>query len=140
MTEDEGEGESGHSVVLWIVIGLGVFVVGVFVLIILAAVLGSFVLGMGEAPSEPQRTVALSFNDSERQITHQGGEPINASRLVVGVNDDPIGTWAEITGDDGRVVAGDRLTLSDLENGDEIFVVWQGEGQSRTLGTFEYDA
>lgn len=120
---------------------------GTVVVVALAAIVASFVLGLGSNPS-PQPTTAFAFDyeaDNGRlTITHDAGDAIPARELyVLGEGIDPVGAWRELDGDtsatiDGQpaVVAGDSVTVSAASDYD-VDVVWrQADGsQSATLSS-----
>jgi len=116
-------------------------VVGVTLLIgiavILAAVIGGVVLGIGLGPADaPQATLeAENFDTSadEFDIVHNGGDPVDLSNV-------------ELRGDvsatlSGQLAAGESKTITSttIASGDEITVVWVGEdgGDDTVLATFE---
>ncbi|AXG07888.1 type IV pilin [Haloplanus rubicundus] len=110
----------------------------VAITVILAAVIGTFVLGLGDQVSDnaPQASFSFDFNDGGDgfngdpddivNITHEGGETVENSTL--GVNGDDSGltyvagdsNW----GDDGVVSAGDRISHNGVDSGETIRVIW----------------
>jgi flagellin-like protein len=136
----------------------------VAITVILAAVIASFVLGLGgNTQATPTASFTFDFTqdepDSYLTITHDGGDTIKASQLYLrGSNfgsEDASGyssvsasntwetsdeTWLQSEtsaekGDESAVAAGDSLIMS-AETNYELRVVWQpGSGdQSATLG------
>ncbi|AXG11303.1 type IV pilin [Haloplanus rubicundus] len=110
----------------------------VAITVILAAVIGTFVLGLGDQVSDnaPQASFSFDFNDGGDgfdgtsddivNITHEGGETIENSTLSVSGDDSGLtyvpsdSNW----GDDGVVSAGDRISHSDVNSGETIRVIW----------------
>jgi flagellin-like protein len=117
----------------------------VAITVILAAVIGTFVLGLG---SEVQETPAAQFTFDETgsnsiTITHDGGDPIDATNMEVtgaGVSDDACSTAGEWAGD-SEVDAGDSCDVSPSSDG-TIRVTWtSADGStSDTLATYDYSS
>jgi flagellin-like protein len=108
----------------------------VAITVILAAVIGTFVLGLGDQVSDnaPQASFSFEFADTGGfdgsaddyiNITHEGGATIDNSTLgVQGDGDDSLaiedaGGWA-----DGTVEAGDQISHSGVNSGETVRVVW----------------
>jgi len=134
----------------------------VAITVILAAVIGTFVLGLGEnlQDTSPQASFAFDFNPDaggsggdQLEITHETGDEIPASQVSVVVNnasdgDNPSGkySWSDVGGS-GPVSAGSSVTVdstnvgtntaeSDLNlKGATVRVTWTSEsgGSSATL-------
>lgn len=123
---------TGGKVLIGLVVGGTVLVVGLVLLIILAAVLGSFVLGMGDqaAATTPQVSFDGDYDTSGEtmEITHTGGESIAATDLHI-ETDDQVLEWED---EDGTVGAGDSAVV-DVSPGTTVRVVWNGEGESAVL-------
>ncbi|QGA83251.1 type IV pilin [Halomicrobium sp. LC1Hm] len=112
----------------------------VAITVILAAVIASFVLGLGDQ-TQTTPTASFSFDydadDNEVAITHDGGDPIAASELYVRGTTDSGSGGTDLSGDNGNwksgnpsgavsgsnseVVAGDSATV-DIEDG---FQAWE---------------
>jgi FlaG/FlaF family flagellin (archaellin) len=128
------------------------FVLALF-LVVLAAVVGTFVLGLGSSTSgsnsasgsaraAPQ--VAFSFEYSgDTQlvtITHDGGDSVEASELQVAYESDgstAVERWQD--DDDGTVTAGDSFTTSrPIDSGGTLRIIWQSSDGSSgaVLGEF----
>lgn len=102
-------------------------VVGVALLIaitvILAAVIGSVVLGIGVGPvNSPQATLSFSLSDNDTvKLIHEGGDRLAAEEVAV-VNE--AGYVYEGLTDD--LVAGQREPIAhDVQQGERLSVVWQ---------------
>ncbi|WP_226012807.1 type IV pilin [Halomicrobium salinisoli] len=133
----------------------------VAITVILAAVIATFVLGLGDQVSNTSPQTSFSFDyaegdcrtddcsgDSERDggldIIHDGGENIEAGELYVrGATDSAEnGDWttagAGNYGEGSVISAGSGITV-DVANGDTIRVVWEPSqgGSSATLATWE---
>ena len=113
----------------------------VAITVILAAVIGAFVLGLGDSVSEtaPSAQIDFDYNDDEVTLTHDGGNSFQVSNVeLTGPNgsvsdlENTNGAW----GDDGTVSAGASVTVADgnqvnAVGGEEtIRVVWSGDGGS----------
>ena len=57
----------------------------VAITVILAAVIGTFVLGLGDQVDEsaPQASFSFEFNDTGVNVTHEGGETLERSTLDI---------------------------------------------------------
>lgn len=121
-------------------------VVGVALLIgitvILAAVLGTVVLGVGIGPADtPNATLSFEVVDDKIKIVHEGGEMLEKGEVVVR---DTNGTEYELGAD---LVTGERTTVLttggsplDLSTTsiEMVTVVWQDSGDSEhVLATFK---
>jgi flagellin-like protein len=115
----------------------------VAITVILAAVIGTFVLGLGDQVSDNAPQASFSFDFSSTggfsgdtgapgtgdivNLTHEGGETIENSTL--GIDGDGTqalqresGNWG--SSGDGVVSAGDGITLSGVNAGETIRVIW----------------
>ena len=110
----------------------------VAITVILAAVIGTFVLGLGNQlqTSSPSASFSFSYDGSQGNltITHNGGDGVPADQLfVVGSDDD--GSWNDIDASIERVSAGTSVTVG-VQSDSTIRVVWESSGgeRSSTLG------
>ncbi|SEL48967.1 type IV pilin [Haloferax larsenii] len=117
----------------------------VAITVILAAVIGTFVLGLGDQVQEtaPQASFAFDYDGSDLVITHESGEAINNQSVTIV---DPSGTTAwndSINNGDGKITAGESNTLTSLNanDGDTVRIVWTSEsgGTSSTLQKWTYN-
>jgi flagellin-like protein len=134
----------------------------VAITVILAAVIGTFVLGLGDQvqSTSPQASFAFDYTDGTAdslEIVHDGGDSISEDRLTVVISGatgggTPSATWAltDVGVTDGSdVSAGTVLDVSDANvnggnsdldlSGASVRVVWSsGDGSSSaTLGSWE---
>ncbi|WP_436901905.1 type IV pilin [Halovenus halobia] len=132
----------------------------VAITVILAAVIATFVLGLGEQVSDtaPNANFQFDYNDSVSvganenvTITHTSGPAIEASTLSVGgpgVNSsvgftetriDQFGPNDEISAGDSLTVVGNGTYPEDVTftNGETVSVIWSSEGDSATLANYE---
>lgn len=138
LRESWNELGTGGKVAVGLAVGGVLLIVALVVLVVLAAVLASFVLGLGDQPSQATPAASFSFDyeesASQATIVHDGGDSIQSAQLTVVVEDRRVG-WADGGGEiggDGRVVAGDSITV-DVQPGDDVRVVYQGEEETSTL-------
>jgi flagellin-like protein len=104
----------------------------VAITVILAAVIGTFVLGLGDQVSDnaPQASFSFDFNIPDTgtayvNITHEGGETIDNSTLSVAADSSLTFDSGNSQWDDGNgVSAGDTAVFSGVSNGDTVRVVW----------------
>jgi len=137
----------------------------VAITVILAAVIATFVLGLGEQVSDttPNANFQADFNSSTANysegdevltITHQTGDALDPGEIRIGgAVDDSLGglasTWAD---SDGEIRAGDTLPISAgnfsdysgtmtgndfIDAGDEITIIFDSGDSSSILRTFE---
>jgi flagellin-like protein len=130
----------------------------VAITVILAAVIGTFVLGLGSDIQNNPPSAQFTFNQEDSgglKITHDGGQNADVSKLNVTTdstsedfanasasnvcqteNSDP-NNWT-----DTELSAGDTCTLpaGRLGDGDTIRVTWESNdgGTSATLADYEY--
>jgi flagellin-like protein len=124
----------------------------VAITVILAAVIGTFVLGLGgNVQNAPQASFTFDYDaggdgfsgaagNDVVTITHDGGDVIDAARLTVsldGTDADTL-TWDSSTAFASDVGAGDSASYSEdssndnFQPGDEIRIVWESEGGDTT--------
>ncbi|MFW5958424.1 MAG: type IV pilin [Natronomonas sp.] len=120
----------------------------VAITVILAAVIGAFVLGLGDQIQQttPQASFSFDYNSTgdELTITHDGGQSIDAEELYIMGHDGGEEDWTQISGSgltsDDQARAGTSVTVnvSTLDSGDTVRVVWrsQGDDLSSTLARF----
>ena len=105
----------------------------VAITVILAAVIGAFVLGLGDQVSNnaPQASFSFEFdtNGENVTITHTGGDNIEANTLRV-QNDSGQFDWGN-----GTVSTGSQKTVDYNSSGETIRVIWQNPsgGSSNVL-------
>jgi len=129
----------------------------VAITVILAAVIGTFVLGLGEQvqSNAPQAQFDFNFDtsstgaspvwtgsggdDGDLTVTHESGKAIPAARLTISADD-----GSSISGDDGDawgsgdVTAGDSAEVQ-VDSVDSVRVIWESQdgGNSDTLREWE---
>ncbi|WP_254823356.1 type IV pilin [Haloglomus halophilum] len=127
----------------------------VAITVILAAVIGTFVLGLGDQVSNTSPTASFTFDFSdsngELAITHDGGNSIPASQLTIvaqgaSYNNGNLGaatsstSWEAASGSSDDVTAGSSVTIvedtADGLNGATVRMTWQSSngGDTATLG------
>jgi flagellin-like protein len=117
----------------------------VAITVILAAVIGAFVLELGSsaATEQPQASFDFEFNGSDVTVTHQGGSEIDNSSISVVLDksyNDSVYNWS---GADEIITAGESMDSSDISTysggADTVQVVWNGEnGQSAVLAERDF--
>ncbi|MFC4450196.1 type IV pilin [Halorussus aquaticus] len=133
----------------------------VAITVILAAVIGTFVLGLGDRVSQAQPSATFSFdyaedvevgddsdsNENFANITHDGGDGVEASQLKVDIDgttvwnadNEPIAVTTN-TDDWGtsKITAGSTVELYDpddnghIEDGDSVKIIWTASGSDKT--------
>ena len=126
----------------------------VAITVILAAVIGTFVLGLGGQVQDNAPSAQFTFDqDGSLEMTHDGGQTVQVSNIEV-TNDDTTKDYAsndicqnaDGTADDewtsAELSAGDSCTISsaNLDDGDTVRIVWEADGgdTSATLAEYEY--
>jgi len=124
----------------------------VAITVILAAVIGTFVLGLGgNVQSAPQAQFTFDWDATatELTITHDGGDSISEDRLTMTSNtasgndvvagSDALSAGSISDGDD--VTAGDTIVYGSaaVSAGDNVRIIWTSESgdTSNTLAEFE---
>ena len=107
----------------------------VAITVILAAVVGSFVLGLAGDVSESAPTAQISFEYDSPEVTliHDGGSSFSSDSVRLtgsGGTDDNLEDWGN-----GQVSAGDSVTVEipDEDEGNTLRVIWQGSSTSATI-------
>lgn len=109
----------------------------VAITVILAAVIASFVLGLGDQAQQqtPQASFSFDFSEgspNELDITHDGGDTITANELYVrgsSLGTGNTGTWASLgsLSPSSDVTAGNGITLSGPSTSYEVRVVYESQ-------------
>ena len=107
----------------------------VAITVILAAVVGSFVLGLAGDVSETAPTAQISFEYDSGEVTliHDGGSSFSSDNVRLtgsGGTDDNLEDWGN-----GQVSAGDSVTvdINQESEGNTLRVIWQGSSTSATI-------
>ncbi len=131
----------------------------VAITVILAAVIGTFVLGLGDQVQSTTPQASFGFetnNDTSISVTHETGDTIKAGDLSIAgaVSADFTDSGTGLSADDD-VTAGTTVYVGDSDNGghigssgfsysdgDVIRVIYNNpdSDSSSTLGKFEYSA
>ena len=118
----------------------------VAITVILAAVIGTFVLGLGDqVESAPHASFSFDLDESSDTLTvsHRGGDTIDESDIEVrGLSSNPT------VFDGSSFSAGESrdISLTDGDEGDTVNIVYISDGSETILGTYtipedaEFDA
>ncbi len=107
----------------------------VAITVILAAVIGAFVLGLGDqvSSSAPQASFEFSYNsDGNVTITHAGGTTLDGNQLSIsGIAD------TSLFETDRSYRSGDALVSNAETDGDRVRVIWNNPsgGSSNVIGS-----
>ncbi|AUV84712.1 type IV pilin (plasmid) [Salinigranum rubrum] len=129
----------------------------VAITVILAAVIGTFVLGLGDQVSEsaPQAQFSFDFTTTGStdiiNVTHDGGDSVSADQLSLNVDGTEVWTTDSTTWTEGPsvwssdVAAGDTLDLSTTdgaEDGDAVRIIWSSSNSDKTatIGQAEFQS
>ncbi|MFA9516328.1 type IV pilin [Halopenitus sp. H-Gu1] len=111
----------------------------VAITVILAAVIGTFVLGLGDSVQQTTPQASFDFEwdtptTDEVTITHEGGDTLNSENSgSIDINSDS-GSSSGWTLD---ISAGDSTTYSGYSSGDTVRVIWTSPdgSSSATIGS-----
>jgi len=106
----------------------------VAITVILAAVIGVFVLEFGSSVSDSPPTVQFDMTvDSENNATilHEGGDVFEADSVSITNNE------SEYTFESGSVSAGDKSNSFNVSDGDTVRVVWESDNGEKSNILFE---
>jgi len=128
----------------------------VAITVILAAVIGTFVLGLGDQVQQtsPNAQWNVDYDESstgEWRITHEGGDSVEAARLELSVsgssNNDGTYDWSNYNSGASPIGAGDSAEFNSTSgtyasgefDGATVRLIWtaEGGGTSSTLTTWE---
>jgi flagellin-like protein len=119
----------------------------VAITVILAAVIGTFVLGLGDQVQSTTPQAQFTFDEdssaNEITITHDGGDPVDENNLeIVDSADNGGDTDPDFTGGT-EVTAGSSYTATGFNDGSSgtVRVTWQSDDGSQTgsLATYDYE-
>jgi flagellin-like protein len=112
----------------------------VAITVILAAVIGTFVLDIGNkvGDTSPQASFSFDYGSSEVTITHDGGDSISEDRISIEDTDDTNDLTK--TGSDGEYTAGNEVASGTYDSGETIRVVWTSDDGETSATLAESDA
>jgi flagellin-like protein len=132
---DENDGSRAVSPVIGVILMVAITV-------ILAAVIGTFVLGLGEnVESAPQASFDFQTNSSAVIIEHRGGDAIANGSVAYTVN----GTEPNVSVQSGEFSAGDTIVLEDGDfgsgtnpsaSGSEIRIITTGSDRNEIVASY----
>jgi len=106
----------------------------VAITVILAAVIGVFVLEFGSSVSDSPPTVQFDMtvdSDNNAKILHEGGDVFEADSVSITNNE------SEYTFESGSVSAGDKSNSFNVSDGDTVRVVWESDNGEKSNILFE---
>ncbi|PSQ64002.1 MAG: type IV pilin [Halobacteriales archaeon SW_8_66_22] len=111
----------------------------VAITVILAAVIATFVLGLGEQVSQTSPNTSFTFDydasANKVTVTHSGGPNIAESQLTVTAGSNTQAGW-----DSDPVTAGTSIsTPISVSSGDTVRVVWENEEGSESSVLQKFD-
>jgi len=130
------EGDRAVSPVIGIILMVAITV-------ILAAVIGTFVLGLGDSvtgETAPQASWETADGpNSSVVVAHNGGDSVEASNLDVTIDDSPVPSENVSDPFSGTVSAGSE-TIVNVSDGEEVQVIWNApdSDSSQVLTSYEY--
>lgn len=113
-------------------------VIGVIVMVaitvILAAVIGAFVFGLGgEQEQPPQARLDFDIDGEQVTIRHDSGDSLAVAAVDIVVDGSSVGSGAlEPGGPDEAYTAGETIYSGTVDSDAEILVVWRSPTSDRT--------
>lgn len=123
----------------------------VAITVILAAVIGTFVLGLGDRISQAQPNAQFDFdytetsgNNDKVEIAHDGGDGVESNQLTVTIGGDDAWDSGSFVGDftagsswSGKLTAGSSLTIKEasvdsITDGETVKIIWSADGSDKT--------
>ena len=114
----------------------------VAITVILAAVIGTFTLGLYEGGNEAAPVVDFDteYDDanSKLTVTHVGGETVDANRLewVEGEGD---GAMSAATDFSGQISSGSQAVVQDVKSDEVVLLVWNTVDEKRSATIMQWD-
>ena len=110
----------------------------VAITVILAAVIGTFVLGLGEKvkSTSPQASMSFDYGSTDVTITHDGGDKLTYSQITIKDSNTNTNDLTKTSQADNAYTAGDEVASGTYDAGETIRVVWTSDSgdSSATLG------
>jgi flagellin-like protein len=119
----------------------------VAITVILAAVIGTFVLGLGDqiGDTAPQASFSFEYDGSNGNltITHESGESIDADLVTIaGPINDSGDKWSDFDTTATEITAGSSITVTatggSLSDGEVVRVVWTSESGANSATLQKY--
>jgi len=111
----------------------------VAITVILAAVIGTFVLGLGDQVQQTTPQASFSFDGlddagTDVTVTHEGGDAINADRLSINAGGSEAVAAPAFESNGSDVTAGSSQTVSNgnISSDDTIRVIWTSDDGSNS--------
>ncbi|MFC4450195.1 type IV pilin [Halorussus aquaticus] len=127
----------------------------VAITVILAAVIGTFVLGLGDRVSQAQPSATFTFDynktatpNNALSVTHDGGDGVETSQLKLTVSGSKVwegegglqSSYSYLGGnkwDSDKITAGSKLSVADtgagtIKDGNSVKVIWTASGSDKT--------
>ena len=138
-----GDEDRGVSPVIGVILMVAITV-------ILAAVIGTFVLGLGDRVSQASPNANFGFdytaaNNNQVEITHDGGDAVEGGQVKVTVHGEAVweagsvqNSYNILTDNWGtdKITAGDNLEFDSgsntISDGDTEKVIWTADGSDKT--------
>ena len=136
---DDGSESEGRSLTFWIVVAVILAIPAMIAItVILAAVIGAFVLGIGDAtPNAPQVSWDYDHDPGANVLTveHSAGDSVEAERLRITVDGQSRDDWSA---PGGTITGGDAFTVEDVAVGQDLRIFWDApdDSGSTLIGEF----
>ncbi|WP_135662824.1 type IV pilin [Halorhabdus rudnickae] len=114
----------------------------VAITVILAAVIATFVLGLGEQISStaPQASFNYDLNSTSHNltVTHTGGDTLDNGTVSFNYGNDSVDPTIVSQWGTDSIGAGDSVTIDKIYQGDTVQIIWEGDGGDRTAVLSEW--
>jgi flagellin-like protein len=106
----------------------------VAITVILAAVIGAFVLSMGgQQQQPPQASFDFDFEEGDVTISHSSGDALTRANIDVVIGDSAVGESSlSSAGSDNKYTAGEEIYSGSVDTGDQIRVIWRSSSSDTT--------
>lgn len=133
-TTDSDEGDDGRSTLLLVALAIGVLVLLVPVAIVTTAVIGAFVLDLGETVEAPPDASFEAVVDGDEVVLERHGDSIDGEAVTVVVEGDTVGTWASLESRAPPNGGTDAVAVPRADSGDLITIEWESaDGETMVL-------
>ncbi|WP_058365339.1 type IV pilin [Haloparvum sedimenti] len=115
----------------------------VAITVILAAVIGTFVLGLGDSVQQSSPSASFGFDYAENggnyttTVTHEGGDSIPSDQVAISYTHGNGSTVSEPWNGSNDITAGDSTEVDPVEADSDVRVIWTSNdgSSSQTIGS-----
>lgn len=114
-------------------IAVAVVVAGAVAVLLVSGVLSVSLQMMGPTGETPPQGSFHVNGGEDVTITRDVGQPVDAAKLQIRVNEEARGSWRELADGTESVEVGDSVTISGVTEGDVVSLYWTGGNVSQKL-------